>query len=68
MITLYTTHCPKCNVLKHKLDEAGISYIENENVEEMLALGMKSAPALKVEETVLKFTEAIKWLEEKNAV
>lgn len=25
-IIFYTTHCPKCAVLKTKLDKAGVSY------------------------------------------
>lgn len=63
---LYTTHCPRCNVLKYKLEEAKIEYIENEDVDEMLSLGMKSAPALKVGENLMNFTEAIKWIGEQN--
>lgn len=68
MITLYTTHCPRCNILAIKLDEAGIQYEINEDVDEMINLGLHSAPALKVDEKVLNFTEAIHWIGEKNAI
>ena len=67
-IILYTTHCPRCKVLQSKLDAANISYIINEDIEEMLALGMKSAPALKVGENLMNFTEAIKWIGNQNAI
>ena len=65
-IILYTTHCPRCKVLQSKLDAANISYTINEDIEEMLALEMKSAPALKVGENLMNFTEAIKWIGEQN--
>lgn len=47
-IILYSTGCPKCMVLKKKLDSAGISYTEVNDVNAMTALGFMSAPMLKV--------------------
>ena len=46
---LYSTGCPRCRVLQRKLDEAGISYEVNSNIERMTALGLRSAPALEVD-------------------
>lgn len=46
MIKFYTTHCPKCHVLELKLKQKGIDYEEFDNVEEMLAKGLTSAPYL----------------------
>lgn len=62
MIILYSTHCPRCNVLKSKLDEKHIEYTENNNVDEMIDLGIMSAPALKVDDTLMLFKEAIDWV------
>ena len=62
MIILYSTHCPRCNVLKSKLDEKHIEYTENNNVDEMIDLGIMSAPALKVDNTLMLFKEAIDWV------
>jgi len=31
-IIFYTTHCPKCNVLKKKMEDLKIPYILNEDV------------------------------------
>jgi hypothetical protein len=59
---LYTTHCAKCEKLKQKLDEKGIRYIENTDVNQMLQLGIQSAPALKVQDKILVFHEAITWV------
>lgn len=39
-VILYSTGCPRCSVLKKKLEEKGINYTENNSVDEMLALGI----------------------------
>lgn len=62
MIIFYSTHCPRCNVLKAKLDAKNIEYVENNNVDEMLELGIMSAPALKVDNTLMLFKEAVDWV------
>lgn len=61
MVTLYTTHCPRCKILTRKLDKAGVKYVENEDVEEMKSLGFLSAPILKVGEDTFSFKEACIW-------
>lgn len=61
-IILYTTHCPKCQVLQKKLDQKEIPYLINENVDEMLKRGLMSAPGLEVDGTMMNFTEANKWI------
>ena len=44
MIVYSSSTCPKCKVLKMKLDKAGVKYTVNENVEDMEMLGIKSIP------------------------
>lgn len=61
-VILYTTGCPRCIVLKKKLNSKGILYEENNNVEEMLSLGINEVPMLKVGETLMDYSKAIKWL------
>ena len=61
MIKLYTTGCPKCKVLKKKLDEKGLSYIECTDTDEMVSKGIMSVPVLEVEERLLQFSEAVEW-------
>ena len=65
MITLYTTHCPKCNVLKSKLDSKNIEYKIVEDVEIMQNKGFSSAPVLEVDNEMLDFVNAIKWVNER---
>lgn len=61
-VILYSTNCPKCNVLKKKLDSKSIQYIENHSVEEMLALGITQAPVLSVDGELLDFPRANEWV------
>lgn len=61
-VILYSTGCPKCKILKKKLVEKKIDYTENQNVEEMIALGTNQVPVLKIDGTVMKFKEAIEWV------
>lgn len=66
-VTFYSTGCPKCNVLKRKLDGAGIEYDVVSDTDEMLKLGMKSAPALRVDGEILEFAKAIEWVRSKTS-
>lgn len=59
---LYSTGCPKCTILKRKLDEKGIRYTENNDVDEMVAMGLTQAPALEIDGEVLDFSSAVEWL------
>lgn len=59
---LYSTGCPKCEVLKKKLAEKGVRYTENNSVDEMLKLGIEVVPVLKVNDRLLDFKEAVDWV------
>lgn len=61
-IILHSTHCPKCEVLKEKLVTANIEFTENNDVQIMKALGMKSAPILQVGNELLTFAEGVEWV------
>lgn len=65
-ITLYSTHCPKCNVLETKLKTAGIEYEENNDKDYMIAQGWKEVPILQVDERYYNFGEAVKWIQSQN--
>lgn len=62
MITLYTTHCPKCKVIEKKLAQKKIEYIEVSDIEEMKKLGFTSAPVLEVDGKILNFGDANRWI------
>ena len=59
---MYSIGCPRCNVLKQKLDQKGIKYTENDSVEEMQKLGISLVPVLCVGDMLMDFTTAIQWV------
>ena len=64
-VILYSTGCPKCKVLKSKLDTAKIYYEIFDNVEEMINMGMTTIPVLEVNNSRMSFKEAVKWINER---
>lgn len=61
-VTLYTTHCPKCRVLEAKLSNKKVDFNIIDNEELMIEKGFQSAPMLEVDDNVMNFGEAIKWV------
>ena len=62
MITLYSTNCPQCKALEKKLNQAGIEYTVNSDLAVMKEKGFHSAPQLEVDDDVMNFSEAIRWI------
>lgn len=65
-VTLYSTGCPQCNVLKKKLDLAGIEYNTIEDPDAIADKGFMTAPLLEVEDKVMQFKEAVDWIATKD--
>lgn len=65
-IILYSTGCPKCNVLKKKLDDKNISYSENTNIETMTSLGIEQVPVLSVDGDLMDFSQANIWINQRG--
>lgn len=62
-IVVYSTGCPRCNVLKKKLEMQGIQYTVETDVKKMTELGMMTAPGMSVDGgKIMNFNEAIHWL------
>ena len=66
MITLYSTNCPKCNVLKQKLQSLNIDFEVSDNIDELINLGFMEAPILKVNDQYLNFSKAVNWIKEQK--
>lgn len=63
-VILYEHGCPKCIVLKTKLDQKNISYEHINDVELMKSKGFTEAPKLEVDGVVMNFKEAVDWIKE----
>ena len=63
MVTIYTQNtCPKCGVLKKKLDLKNIEYSECQDIKTMEELAIAETPVLQVDDTFLIYSEAVKWV------
>jgi glutaredoxin len=61
-IVLYTTGCPKCRILKAKLDAKGMVYTVCEDVDKMEKLGFTSVPILSVNGNFYDFYDALAYI------
>ena len=67
-IILYSTGCPKCNVLKKTLSDRNIQFTEVNSVDEMQRLGFKEAPKLSVDGKIYSFKDAMAWARQNGGV
>ena len=63
-IILYEHGCPRCKVLKMKLDQKGIAYETINDIEIMKSRGFQEAPKLEVNGEIMGFKEAVDWVKE----
>lgn len=64
-VILYSTGCPKCNILKKKLADAKIDYKVIEDVDVMTSKGLKEVPWLEVDGNLMNFVDSSKWINER---
>ena len=64
-ITVYTIHCPACNVLEKKLQKAGIPYSVVDDVAEMA--NIEQFPMMQVNcGPLMTLKEANQWIKERT--
>lgn len=68
-VTLYSTGCPKCKVLKKKLEAANINYTEVTDTDKVYQIcnstGFDSVPIIAIEDgNILDFNRAIAWVKQ----
>ena len=59
---LYSTGCPKCKVLKSKLDDKNIGYIVIDDIDEIMSKGIDSVPVLEVNGEMMNFKSAVDYV------
>ena len=64
MITLYSNDCPKCKILKSKLENKNIQYDLCSDIDIMIAKGFQTTPKLEVDNKVMDYLNAINWVKE----
>ena len=64
-LTLYSTGCPQCKVLKAKLEAANVDFVEVTDLSVLAAKQIMYVPTIEDEEgRLIGFSEAIKLLKE----
>ena len=65
MNIIYTQeNCPKCKILKKKMDDKHIEYVECSDVNVMVSKGVEFTPMLEVDGQMKGYSEAVKWVNE----
>lgn len=61
-VVLYSTHCPRCNVLEKKLKQKNIDFEEVNDIKIMKNKGIFSVPILEVDGSMMDFSTANQWV------
>lgn len=61
-IYFYTIDCPACNVLEQKLIRKGVEFEKVNDLDTLREKGLEVFPVLEVENKMLSYSEAIKWV------
>ena len=60
---LYTKGCVKCEVLKKKLEQKGVSFtIESNNFQKLIDAGIDCIPVLELDNKLMQFEEAVQYV------
>ena len=65
-IILYSNNCPRCKILKTKLEQSNIYFEENNDVELMTQKGFTTVPMLEVDGVIMDFKTAVDWIKEQK--
>ena len=66
-VILYSNDCPRCNILKKKLNDKGIKYIEVNDEKAMIEKGFTYMPMLEIDNLIMNFSEANTWVNAQEA-
>lgn len=61
-VILYSNNCPRCKILKRKLDDNKINYEIIDDVDIMIDKGLSTVPVLEINGRMLDFKEAVEWV------
>jgi glutaredoxin len=61
-VILYSNDCPKCKILKSKLDSKNVQYKICLDMDLMISKGFSSMPMLEVNETTMNYLDAVNWV------
>ena len=67
-VILYSTKCPRCNVLERKLSSSNIEYELVEDEDLMIEKGFVESPMMEVDDEIMNFKKAIEWVNKQQEI
>ena len=64
MVVLYSTGCPRCEMLEKLLNDKGITYELCTDEKEMIKKGFETVPMLEVDGEVMNYKDAVKFVQD----
>lgn len=64
-VILYSTGCPKCNILKKKLDAKNVKYDIISDTQIMIEKGLNLLPVLEIDGVEMEYKAAVDWVNER---
>jgi glutaredoxin len=61
-VTLFSNHCPQCKYLTTLLNQKNIKYDEVNDEELMISMELMSMPQLRVNCEMMKYADALQWV------
>lgn len=62
MVTLYSTGCPRCDILKKKLYDKKIPFVLVTDKDVMLSMNLTQVPVLEVDGELMEYRDAVGWV------
>lgn len=62
MIILYSTGCPKCEILKGRLEKNNIKFHISDDVDYLIENGFQTAPVLQIDDQFYEYADAMRKL------
>ena len=67
-VILYSTKCPRCNVLERKLSSSNIEFQLVEDEDLMIEKGFVESPMMEVDGEIMNFKKAIEWVNKQQEI
>ena len=59
MITLYSTNCPKCNILERRLNKNNIEFTISNDIDKLIEMGFQNAPILQIGDQYYDYVDSM---------
>jgi len=61
-VILYSNGCPRCMILEQKLAEKNVGFVKRTDIDEMISMGLKDVPWIKIDNKLMNFSDSLQWI------